>query len=97
MAPRAASKPTQPSADPSASAAAAIVSGRTLEDAQIAKPDTDRRLYRRIELTNGLVALLISDPNMSAVDSGKRSSRFFLPTAAVGQLLTLKPPFHLLS
>ena len=79
MAPRAASKPTQPSADPSA-AAAAIVSGRTLEDAQIAKPDTDRRLYRRIELTNGLVALLISDPNMSAVDSGKRSSRLFLPT-----------------
>jgi hypothetical protein len=33
-------------------------------ESEIRKPDTDKRNYRRVELENGLLVLLISDPDM---------------------------------
>ncbi len=38
-------------------------------ESEIAKPLTDKRLYRRVELANGMVVLLINDPDMNTDDN----------------------------
>ena len=41
----------------------------TTGESEISKPLTDKRLYRRVELANGMVVLLISDPDMNTDDT----------------------------
>ena len=39
------------------------------DDRVIRKPDTDKRLYKRLALENGLIVLLVSDPQMAAEEA----------------------------
>ena len=66
------SPPPLPSPSPSPSSLSQGQGG--VYERQIRKPDTDKRLYRRIQLENGLVILLISDPDMKEEEENNKQT-----------------------